>query len=188
MRAQLAALCEKSDKVTRLALDGSVIAGVHKQLSSLPPDATHLAISAGGNDLLGRTAMLFGGISTVAEALLTLSSVLNSFETEYRDMVEAATKPGLPLVLCTVYNPNEPNEMERTITRVALAIFNDAIIRVAGEFGLPVIDLRAVCDQPEDFANPIEPSAHGGEKIARAIHRVLTTHAFSSQQNTIYHK
>lgn len=37
--------------------------------------------------------------------------------------------------------------------------------------GLPVIELRLVCGEAEDYANPIEPSARGGEKIARAIAR-----------------
>jgi hypothetical protein len=32
-----------------------------------------------------------------------------------------------------------------------------------------VIDLRLVCTEPADYANPIEPSSGGGEKIARAI-------------------
>lgn len=40
--------------------------------------------------------------------------------------------------------------------------------------GLDVIDLRAVCDLPQDDANPIEPSSAGSAKIARAIARVAT--------------
>jgi hypothetical protein len=32
-----------------------------------------------------------------------------------------------------------------------------------------VIDLRMVCTEPADYANTIEPSVRGGEKIARAI-------------------
>jgi hypothetical protein len=34
---------------------------------------------------------------------------------------------------------------------------------------LTLIDLRLVCDEDTDFANPIEPSVHGGAKIARVI-------------------
>jgi hypothetical protein len=48
-------------------------------------------------------------------------------------------------------------------------VFNDVILRVAIEFGIPVIDLRFVCSSPADYANPIEPSSAGGAKIARAI-------------------
>ena len=60
------------------------------------------------------------------------------------------------------------------MARVALAVFNDVILRVAIEHGLPVIDLRLVCCSPEDYANPIEPSSVGGEKIARIIVALVT--------------
>jgi hypothetical protein len=52
---------------------------------------------------------------------------------------------------------------------VALMMFNDAILRVAFELRLGVIDLRLICVEPSDYANPIEPSGAGGAKIARAI-------------------
>lgn len=32
-----------------------------------------------------------------------------------------------------------------------------------------MIELRAICREPCDYANPIEPSDEGGRKIARAI-------------------
>jgi hypothetical protein len=40
---------------------------------------------------------------------------------------------------------------------------------VGFERRLTIIDLRLVCDEPADYANPIEPSSTGGAKIARAI-------------------
>jgi hypothetical protein len=43
----------------------------------------------------------------------------------------------------------------------------------ASEEALTVIDLRLVCNEPRDYANPIEPSSHGGAKIAKAILRVF---------------
>lgn len=53
--------------------------------------------------------------------------------------------------------------------RTALVVFNDAIVWTALARRLALIDLRLVCDEPADYSNPIEPSAHGGGKIARAI-------------------
>ena len=38
---------------------------------------------------------------------------------------------------------------------------------------MPLIDLRLICDENEDYANAIEPSVHGGEKIAAAIASLL---------------
>jgi hypothetical protein len=38
---------------------------------------------------------------------------------------------------------------------------------------MPAIELRHVCTEPADYANPIEPSVRGGAKIARAIARAV---------------
>jgi hypothetical protein len=78
----------------------------------------------------------------------------------------------LPVTLCTVYDGNLGPPAQRLAT-TALAVFNDAILRVAREHDLPTIELRLVCTEPADYANPIEPSVQGGGKIARAIVRAL---------------
>ena len=57
------------------------------------------------------------------------------------------------------------------MARIGLRTFNDVILRVAFENRLAVIDLRLVCSEPADYANPIEPSGGGGLKIATAIAR-----------------
>jgi hypothetical protein len=83
--------------------------------------------------------------------------------------VGACRKTRLPLTICTIYNGNVPDREYERLAATALMVFNDAILRVAFEFGLTVIDLRFVCSSPEDYANPIEPSSKGGAKIARCI-------------------
>lgn len=42
-----------SDRVTLLAMDGDGSQDIPYQLRRLPPDTTHLALSVGGNDVLG---------------------------------------------------------------------------------------------------------------------------------------
>lgn len=81
----------------------------------------------------------------------------------------ACLDTGLPLVVCTVYNGCFDDQSFQRFASATLTVFNDAIIRVAVEHSLPVIDLRSVCVKAEDYANPIEPSSVGGEKIARVI-------------------
>ena len=54
---------------------------------------------------------------------------------------------------------------------LALSVINDVVTREAFSRNLSLIDLRVMFDADEDFANPIEPSVQGGEKLARAIHR-----------------
>ncbi len=76
--------------------------------------------------------------------------------------------------VCTIYNGCFPDKSYQRIASLALAIFNDVIIRVAIERGLSVIDLRLICTAPTDYANPIEPSSIGGEKIAKVIVALVT--------------
>jgi len=64
-------------------------------------------------------------------------------------------------------------------------VFNDCIIRAAFVHGLPLLDLRFVCTEAEDYANPIEPSAQGGEKIAAAIVRLLE-HGFTAGRTGVF--
>jgi hypothetical protein len=68
----------------------------------------------------------------------------------------------------------------------ALTLFNDAIIRQAFARGLPLLELRLICDRDEDYANPIEPSAKGGDKIAAAIATLLTAHDFSQTRTQVF--
>lgn len=54
----------------------------------------------------------------------------------------------------------------------ALCLFVDVITRAAFARGLPLIDLRLICDEPGDYANPIEPSVRGGAKIGATAARL----------------
>lgn len=155
-------------KATLLALDGDVISGVRRQLQALPEDATHLVISAGGNDALGFAHLLQMPATSVTEALSLLAGGQERFAADYDAMAQAVLSTGLPSALCTIYDTPPSGPEYRTI-RTALAIFNDCITRSAFARGLSLIDLRLICNQDADYANPIEPSAQGGAKIARAI-------------------
>jgi hypothetical protein len=151
-----------------LAVDGDVISGVPRQLRSLPPDATHLVVSVGGNDALGYRHLLQRPVSSVMEALLAFHDVQREFGREYEAMLDAVTAVGLPVAVCTIYD-TPTWEPGYAVIRTALSFFNDCITRAAFARGLPVIDLRLVCDDDGDYANPIEPSVQGGGKIAAAV-------------------
>ena len=71
--------------------------------------------------------------------------------------------------MCTVYDPRFADPDHRRVAVVALAAFNDVITREAFARGIPLLDLRLVCDRDEDFAAPTGPSARGGAKIAAEI-------------------
>jgi hypothetical protein len=160
--------------VALAAVDGSQADAVAGQVAGLAPGATHLVLSIGGNDALMASGLLDEPVYSSADALRLIGASVREFEGRYRAAVAACLAQGLPLVVCTIYNGNfpDPDYGERVV--VALTAFNDAIVRTACTHGLDVIDLRAVCDLPQDYANPIEPSSVGGAKIARAIARVVT--------------
>lgn len=158
-----------------LAQDGSTIDEVTRQAMQLPSDASHLVISTGGNDALSDVGVLTEGVVTVAEALWKVAQVGDRFERRYRQMLRSVRARQLPTTVCTIYNGNFGDPHLQVVTTTALAVFNDAIIRTAWAARVPIIDLRAVCDEPEDYAHEIEPSSRGSEKIADAVVRTVVS-------------
>ncbi|HEV2611359.1 MAG TPA: SGNH/GDSL hydrolase family protein [Noviherbaspirillum sp.] len=161
-------------KVTLLAVDGATTEGIPAQLARLPADATHLVLSVGGNNALMRQEILDKPVRSSAEAFTLFARTVQEFEAAYRKAIAACMKPSLPLVICTIYNGRFPDPAYQQRVNVAIAGFDDAIIRVGVEKQLKTIELRQICTSPEDYANPIEPSSVGGEKIARAIVKAVT--------------
>ncbi|MGA0594904.1 SGNH/GDSL hydrolase family protein [Enterovirga sp. CN4-39] len=159
----------KDWQVTLCAVDGATVGSVGSQLARVPADATHLVLSVGGNDALGYSAVLGRPARSFAEVLETLGELSRSFERDYRGMLDLVLARRLPTAICTIYNPNYPDPARQRLSVSALAHMNDPIVRIAIEKALPLIDLRLVCTEPADYANPIEPSSRGGEKIAAAI-------------------
>ncbi|MBV9866269.1 MAG: SGNH/GDSL hydrolase family protein [Abitibacteriaceae bacterium] len=173
-------------RATLCAVDGDVIQDVHQQLKDVPGDATHLVISVGGNDALGQAGVLGESASSVAAALTRLATIRDQFESGYQQMLEAVLKRGLPTAVCTIYYPQFPDVQLQRIAVAALTLFNDCILRLAFAHGIPVLDLRLICNEAGDYANQIEPSAQGGGKIAAVIAQVVTQHDFSTQRTILF--
>ena len=170
---------------TLLAVDGDISLDVLTQLAALPQDATHLVLSVGGNDALEHFGVLAAPVSISAQAFLMLEEAASGFERDYRRTVDAALARGLPLVVCTIYNANFADPVQQRCVRMAIAVFDDVIIRVAAERRLTVIDLRSVCTEPGHYANDIEPSVAGGTRIAAAIVAAITSPVHEPQGATL---
>jgi lysophospholipase L1-like esterase len=160
-------------KATLRAVDGAVTAGVLSQLSRVPTDASHFVVSVGGNDALRSSGILREQARSVAEVVGRFAVVQDEFARNYRAMLDRILERRLPTALCTIYDARFPDPQEQRLVVTALSIFNDVITREAFARRLPLIDLRLICDEPDDYANPIEPSAKGGDKIAGAIAQVV---------------
>lgn len=173
--AQLRSLLPETWRATLCAVDGAVVAYVRQQIPRVPADATHLVLSAGGNDALSHLDLLEMQVTSSAEVLDELAAVGEDFEQRYRNMLEEVLSLDLPVAICTIYNGRMPDAPLQRRAQTALTVFNDVITRSAAFYSLPYIELRHVCTAPGDYANPIEPSVQGGQKIASAIVSVLTT-------------
>jgi hypothetical protein len=168
------------------AVDGAVAGDVRHQLSRISSEANALVVSVGGNDALRREGVLGQPARTVGEGLARLAGEVEWFRQSYQAMLEPVLARGLPTALCTIYDPRFPDPLRRQITVAGLTLFNDVIMREAFKRRLPVIDLRLVCSEDTDFANPIEPSVTGGRKIAGAIARFLVEHDQRSTRSSVF--
>jgi hypothetical protein len=159
-------------RATLRALDGATTRSVAAQLTEVPDDASHLVLAIGGNDALANIDLLARPVSSTTETLLLFRRRLDDFHDSYTRAVDRVVKVGPPTTVCTIYNGNLEPETAAA-AEVALRMFNDVILHAAIERRLSVIELRQVCDEPEDYANPIEPSGRGGRKIASAVARAI---------------
>ena len=171
------------------AIDGNTIAGVYSQLEQLPPATTHLFLSVGGNDALREAYKIIPASELVTLRLDELVTMRQRFEKDYQALLETVLSYEKETIVCTVYDrcPVEGRPMKQLIYTL-LPMFNDCILRQAAQAGLPVIDLRVLCQDKTDFSalSPIEPSVKGGEKIAKAIVEITQHYPFKSGKTWLF--
>lgn len=163
-------------RVTLLAQDGATATATFEQIDRIPDDATHLILSAGGNDALWMSGNLYHETTeTVRESLTKLGEARIEFQTIYTKLIQKLRTLQTHLTVCTIYDSVPGLELSET---TGVSVFNDTISRVAAERNLPLIDLRVICDEITDYSerSPIEPSSSGGLKIARAISKVVQSY------------
>lgn len=207
--ASLRELLGPEDRVTLAAVDGARTDQIQAQLAELPADATHLAVSVGGNDALGFLNIIQDPADSVLGVGLRLHGMRAAFADRYQEMLEVALARELPLILCTIYEPrfdakgmervelpsgdlqaagaglNQAGVLQRFSTAL-LPVFNDAILAAAARAGLPTADLRTACNEDADFANAIEPSSQGSRKIAALLARIIAEHDFARRICALY--
>ena len=151
-------------------------------------EATNIVVSIGGNDLLGNLYFLIdamglyqGQESKVFQRTTTRNKtfedtyfeIIKPMQQEYESVVANLSNYRAKLLLCTVYEGDlvDSDEFSDVIysSKTMLSIFNDLVYRTAQKYNAEVLELRDIFVSPEDYANPIEPSHIGGEKLAKAI-------------------
>lgn len=184
--AHLHRLMPPSWTATLCAVDGTTAAEVIPQLERIPAEATHLVLSAGGNNAILNADVLSKELTSSAEAFSLLGDRAAAFERQYQDMLHRVLTLKKPTAVCTIYYPNFADPFMQKIVMTALTPFNDAICRYAFTRGVPLIDLRLVCNEKADYANEIEPSDAGGRKIAAAIVRLFKEHDFERHRTQVF--
>jgi hypothetical protein len=66
-------------RASLLAVDGATTEDVPSQLQPVPPDASHLVLSVGGNDALMNSHILNTSVASTSEALAALGNVSQGF-------------------------------------------------------------------------------------------------------------
>uniref|UniRef100_A0A7S4KRT0 SGNH hydrolase-type esterase domain-containing protein n=1 Tax=Paramoeba aestuarina TaxID=180227 RepID=A0A7S4KRT0_9EUKA len=179
-------------KATLLAKDGGLIHAINSQADGIPADASHVVVSIGGNNGLEATAVLLRECQTVEEGVILLQERMVGLEKEYREVMTALVercKGKHHVVLCSVYKPCFEHfdvRPRQKAVDVGVVLFADCIHRIARDLGVPVLDMRSIMDTVDCFANPIEPSAIGGGKIAKGIVDLVEKHDFDKGICIVY--
>ncbi len=142
-------------------------------LEELPLASPGAAILRNVFGIADRRSELRARLADIArepDMLSRLAALREEFRLQYRELLEAAAKTGLPACVCTIYD-RIPGLPERH--RAALALFNEVILAEASARGLQVLDLRLICAEAGDYSpiSPIEPSLAGSRKIVERILR-----------------
>jgi lysophospholipase L1-like esterase len=160
--------------ILKRALDGAACAEVLSSQTADIEGADAIILSAGGNDALLHADLLEAARETTArDVLVRLWTIREDFRRIYASLLDCLTATRRPVLVLTIYNPCfDGHGMETTYQQAAesaVSTFNDIIQQEARRRTLDVLELRNLFTNHADYANPIEPSAIGGAKLAKAI-------------------
>jgi len=170
---QLQALLPQQAIIKR-AVDGAVCADVLGSQTANLESTDRIILSAGGNDALQHIDLLDAAtVTTAKQVLLRLAAIRADFRRTYASLLDRLVTIRAPVLVLTVYNPCfDGHGMDATYQQAAegaISLFDDVIQLEAHRRSFKVLELRTLFTSPADYANPIEPSALGGAKLAQAI-------------------
>ena len=162
---------------TQLAFDGDTTRNVlnGQLLSPTIATSSHLVLSIGGNDLLQNLSFLYEGpVDKINDAVAGVQQyIFKPLEQRFETIIEKLSSHRANLLLCTVYEGDlgRTDEFRDVLdsSKIMVSSFNDTVYKTASKYNADVLELRHIFTSPEDYANPIEPSHIGGEKLAQAI-------------------
>jgi GDSL-like Lipase/Acylhydrolase family len=160
--------------VVKRAVDGSTCADVLGWQVGDLHDADRMILSAGGNDALEHIDLLEGVIDACAkDVLVRLWSIREEFRRSYAALLDCLALTRRPVLVLTVYNPcfrgHGFDAAYQQAAESAVSIINDVIQQEGRRHSFDILELRTLFHDRADYANPIEPSAIGGAKLAKCM-------------------
>lgn len=164
---QLTKRClERGWDMTVLAQDGSMLEDVRqRQLPLVPEAATHIILSASGNDLLSLLNQMVVANFTLSSMYTTIGTGLGQVSEDYRVLVQDVKALGCHLACCTLYRPSFNHMFFKSLATFSLGIHNNRIRQISTDLDSSIIEFSDIFDDPADFANPLELSSRGGSKL-----------------------
>ena len=181
---QLQALMPEHAVIKR-ALDGAVCADVLSSQVANLESTDRIILSAGGNDALQHIDLLEATTSTSAkDVLVRLAKIREEFRRSYAPLLDRLAIARAPVMVLTVYNPcfdgHGMDVSYQQAAESAISMLNDVIQQEAHRRSFDRLELRTLFTDRTDYANPIEPSAIGGAKLARAMRAwIMDSHSSS---------
>ena len=170
-------MCIRDSEYTQLAFDGDTTLNVlnGQLLSPAIATSSHLVLSIGGNDLLQNLSFLYEGpVDKINDAVAGVQQyIFKPLEQRFETIIQRLSSHRANLLLCTVYEGDlgRTDEFRDVLdsSKIMVSSFNDTVYKTASMYNADVLELRHIFTSSEDYANPIEPSHIGGEKLAQAI-------------------
>ena len=161
--------------IVKRALDGAISADVQNSQVADLASTDCIMLSGGGNDALQHIDLLEAATKTTAkDVLVRLCAIREEFRRTYASLLDRLARTQARVMVLTVYNPCfDGHGMDATYQQAAegaISIFNDVIQQEAHRRSFNVLELRTLFTDHTDYANPIEPSAIGGAKLAKAMY------------------
>jgi len=135
----------------------------------LPGDATHAIIFIEGIHAIEQSGLLQSRPDTYGQKLEQLSLAADEFERTLALLIHAAQAARLVILVCTMFAPNYRDPVRQRTACAALAVFNDRVTKRAAQARVSLIDLRLICNEPEDYDKPTQLSQSGLQKAANVI-------------------
>jgi hypothetical protein len=167
--ASSAAMLPPGWRATLLAVDGAVIDGVGRAARPAARPTPRTSCSAPAATTRSATPACSTARALERRGARLARRRRDGFEARYRRLAAALAARGLPVTVCTIYEGNLGPPADR-LAAVALAVFNDAILRVAAAHALPVIELRHVCTGARRLRQP-HRAVGAGRRQDCACHR-----------------